>query len=672
MLYLPLYLMVRQFLAICFSLSSFLVLAQTDKGELLPDEMVSNEIGGQDKHRYTIQLDKNQYAFLRVMQRGIDLMITTYDRKGEELEEFDSPNGTNGPEFFSIISDKKGKFSFEVYPLGEDQEAGAYDLEVLRIKEKATTLEERVDELFLPWDNEQSPGASVAIVKDGAITYSNGYGMANLEYDIPNTPSTIFHIASVSKQFAAFSILLLQQDGELTLDDDVRDYIPEVPDFGHKITLRHLAHHTSGLRDQWNLLAMAGWRLDDVITTEQVLKLVSQQKELNFEPGSEYLYCNTGFTLLAEVVARVSGKSFAEFTKERIFDPLEMSNTLFYDDHQKIVKNRAYSYYGDAEGFKKRVLSYATVGATSLFTTVEDLSRWSMNFDNMTVGDAAMYDDLRTRGILTSGDTIGYALGIGIGEYRGLRRVAHAGGDAGYRTYFARFPDQDFTVIVFSNQASFNPGGIGHKIVDIYLEDKLATDEEAEEEETADESEALTVDPDTLAAYEGQYELQPGFVITISLDDDQLKGQATGQSQFDLKAISTTAFEVQGVEAKVEFHRNDDNEVHLLKLYQGGQIMDAPRMAPFDADSVELEAYTGEYFSAELWTSYRFVVEDGQLIARHGRHADIELTPTKPDVFSGSVWFFRQVEMERGEDNAIIGCKVSNGRVRNLKFERAE
>jgi CubicO group peptidase (beta-lactamase class C family) len=180
------------------------------------------------------------------------------------------------------------------------------------------TTNEKVDELFDKWDSSKTPGAAVAIVKDGSIIYKKGYGSANLEYDIPITTSTIFHIASVSKQFTVFSILLLEKEAKLSLEDDIRKYIPEVPDFGKTITLRHLASHTSGLRDQWNLLAMAGWRLDDVITKEHVLKLISNQKELNFNPGEEFLYCNTGFTLLAEVVSRVSGQTFSEFTAQNI------------------------------------------------------------------------------------------------------------------------------------------------------------------------------------------------------------------------------------------------------------------------------------------------------------------------------------------------------------------
>ena len=199
--------------------------------------------------------------------------------------------------------------------------------ETAQLQETKDDKAKRVDQFFEQFSKEGSPGAAVAIVKDGEIIYKQGYGLANLEYDIPNSPSTVFHIASVSKQFTCFAALLLAEEGKLSMDDDIRKYIPEVPDFGKTITLRHLANHTSGLRDQWNLLALAGWRLDDVITKEHIMKLVVKQQDLNFDPGEKYFYCNTGYTLLAEAVSRISGMSFAEFTKKRIFEPLGMEST---------------------------------------------------------------------------------------------------------------------------------------------------------------------------------------------------------------------------------------------------------------------------------------------------------------------------------------------------------
>ena len=234
--------------------------AQVQKGELFKGKLISSEITSNEKHRYSINLEKDQFVFLKLMQQGIDLQVTTYNTLGEKLEGFDSPNYRNGYELVTLSSDKKGKYSIEIESIDEKDHTGTYELLMQSIKPKAVTQNEQVDQLFTVWDTKDTPGAAVAIVKDGSIIYKNGYGMANLEYDIPISPSSVFHIASISKQFTVFSILLLEKQGKLSLDDDIRKHIPEVPDFGKTITLRHLASHTSGLRDQWNLLSMAGWR----------------------------------------------------------------------------------------------------------------------------------------------------------------------------------------------------------------------------------------------------------------------------------------------------------------------------------------------------------------------------------------------------------------------------
>lgn len=644
--------------------------AQIEKGALVRDKPISSKFDTSEKHQYTINLKKNQFVFFKLMQYGIDLKVTTYNTLNEKLEEFDSPNYRNGYELFTIASDKKGEYLIEVESIDDNNHAGEYELFVQSIKPKAVKQNEQVDELFTVWDTNNTPGAAVAIVKDGVIIYKKGYGIANLEYDIPITPTSIFHIASISKQFTVFSLLLLEKQGKLSLDDDIRKYIPEVPDFGKTITLKHLASHTSGLRDQWNLLSMAGWRMDDVITKEHVLKLVSKQKELNFNPGDEYAYCNTGFTLLAEVVARISDMSFAEFTKANIFEPLKMNNTLFYDDHEKIVKNRAYSYSSGSNGYKKSVLNYANVGATSLFTTVEDLSLWSMNFSNVTVGDSTIINNMNTLAILNNGKTFGGALGQFVGKYKGLNEIQHGGADAGYRSYLTRFPDENLTVVVFSNSAEFNSGRMAHKVVDIYLKDRIKIELKKEEAKVESNSEAVTIDENVLSTYVGDFELQPGFIISISLNKGQLSALATGQSEVLLTQISTTEFKVEGVEAKIEFIPNAGKNIERIKLHQGGQIMEAPRVDAFDKTSVNLSDFSGEYYSEELSTTYSFTIVNDSLVAKHSRLSDFNLNPIKDDTFNGEAWFFGQVVFIRDKNNMITGYKVSNGRVRNLYFEK--
>ncbi len=536
--------------------------------------------------------------------------------------------------------------------------------------------DEQVDKLFTTWNSttwnsSQTPGAAVAVVKNGAIIYKNAYGMANLEYDIPVSTTSIFHIASVSKQFTVFSILLLQSEGKLNLDDDIRKYIPEVPDFGNPITLRHLASHTSGLRDQWTLLSMAGWRMDDVITKEHILKLVSKQKDLNFLPGDEFLYCNTGFTLLAEVVARVSGNSFAEYTKAKIFEPLQMNHTLFYDDHEKIVKNRTYSYYLDITGFKKSVLNYANVGATSLFTTVEDLSLWALNFSEIKIGNAEIFTTMNTPAVLNNGKEFEGALGQFVGKYKGLNEISHGGGDAGFRSYLTRFPDQEFSVIVFSNSATFNAGGIAHQIADIYLKEQIETEDKDDEPGSEINEEDIVLDNKALNLYVGDFELQPGTILSVIEKNGQLLGKATGP-YVKLNPLSSTVFAAEGVDIKLEFILNDNNKADLIKVYQGEQIQEARRLEPFDKTSVNLSDFSGVFFSEELSTGYEFKVQGDKLVAHHSRLSDIKLVPLKKDVFSGDAWFFSQIEFIRDTDNTIIGCKVSSERIRNLNFSKMD
>ena len=335
------------------------------------------------------------------------------------------------------------------------------------------TLAAKVDKLFAEWNGSGRPGAAVGVVHSGKLIYAKGFGDADVETGAPITPETIFHVASVSKEFTAYAIVLLAQEGKLSLDDDIHKYLPEVPDFGQKITIRHLIHHTSGLRDQWALLTMAGWGMSDVITKEHIFNLVRRQQELNFTPGAESLYCNTGYTLLAEIVARVGKQSFRNWMQQKVFGPLGMKNTLFYDDDERIVKGRAYSFhrsFDPAAGFyKKSVLSYANAGATSLFTTVNDLALWINNFKNPKVGNAATMTQMLERGRLTNGDSIAYAFALVHGKHKGLANYGHAGADAGFRSYIGYFPKEDYGFIVLSNQAEANPTAKALEVADLYL-----------------------------------------------------------------------------------------------------------------------------------------------------------------------------------------------------------
>lgn len=646
--------------------------SQNRQSELKKGKSVSEILKTGDKHRYTVKLEANQFAYFRLEQKGIDVQVTTFDSNGKKIRDFDSPNWRKGPEPVTLFTEKKGDYVIEVSSLDVKDRQGSYDLVWEKLEPKGTTPDKQIDQLFTAWSDPQRPGAAVAVERDGKIIFKKGYGSADPEHNIPITPTSVFHIASVSKQFTAFSILLLEGEGKLSVNDDVRQYIPEVPDFGKVITLNHLMHHTSGLRDQWDLLGMAGWRLDDIITKDQILRLVSQQKDLNFNPGDEYSYCNTGFTLLAEVVARVSGQTFAEFTRTHIFEPLKMTRSLFYDDCEKLVKDRAYSYYIDTTGVKKSILSYSTVGATSLFTTVEDLSLWAVNFENPVVGkDIIQKMDLR--GILNKGDTIDYAMGQTIGVYKGLKLKAHGGADAGYRTALLRFPDQKFSVNVLSNLASFDPYGMALKIADLYLKDKekveSAEKAEVKTETTGADSKDLKIDHDTLLSYCGRYEL-PDNVAVVTNEGDNLFVEAQGLPKTPMTPVSSTSFYVTEVQARVTFVRGESGRITKMRVLMNGEEHEVMKLPEFDPASVDLTGYAADYYSPELSTTYTLTVESGKMIARHFRTGDIHLSLTKPDRFIGDRWYLHEVVFVRDSNNKITGCKVSSGRVRDLKFEK--
>lgn len=520
----------------------------------------------------------------------------------------------------------------------------------------------RVDRLFARWDRPDSPGCALAVVRDGGVIYSRGYGRANLEYDVPITPATIFHVASVSKQFTAMAAILLAGDGKLSLDDDVRKYLPEVPDFGKKITLRHLIYHTSGLRDQWNLLILAGWRMEDVITERDILDLVQRQKELNFEPGAEHSYCNTGYTLLALVVQRVTGQSLREFAEARIFQPLGMKNTHFHDDHRRVVKNRAYSYAPKrGGGYEHSVLSYANVGATSLFTTAEDLALWDRNFEDARVGGSAALAEMLRKGTLNDGTALNYAGALVIGEYKGLRTVEHGGADAGYRSIFSRFPDQRFSVILLSNLATFSPDGMASRVADLYLADQLKPGAARPPSPPA-----ATVDPRLLEVCAGQYQIFPGMVLTLEKDKERLMVQANGGRKLALAPQSETEFGVRGADARLTVERNGSGTVRRITLHQGGRASPARRVRQAASRPDMLEAYAGDYYSDELGVIYTVALRDGKLYLRHRKGEEL-LRPAFVDAFSCDLG---NITFTRDRRNRADGFLVDTGRVRHLRFAR--
>jgi hypothetical protein len=344
-----------------------------------------------------------------------------------------------------------------------------------------------------------------------------------------------------------------------------------------------------------------------------------------------------------------------------------MNNTLFYDDHEKIVKDRAYSFYESPEGLKKSVLSYANAGATSLFTTAEDLTKWANNFYTIKAGNASVIKQMHQRGILNKGDTITYAFGQAISKYKGVKIVSHSGGDAGYRSFLLRFPEQKYSIVVLSNFGSFNPGSLAYKIADIGLKDILKN-EQKEEVKVANGK--FKVSEALLKLYEGEYQLTPEMIITFKIDKGELTAQATGQPVIALTASSESDFFFDAAGIKVSFPKVIDNTVNQFTLYQGGQTIVAPRMKSFDLKSISLASYVGKYYSSELQTSYDIELKDSNLRAVHIRHEPTDLSIVGKDAFSTDTWFMSKIDFTRGQTGEVDGLKVSSGRVKNVTFKK--
>lgn len=385
-----------------------------------------------------------------------------------------------------------------------------------------TPLGAKVDKIFAQWDTPGSPGCAVAVIQGGSIIYKRGYGIADLDHGLAITPTTVFHAASLSKQFTAMSVMLLVAQGRLSLDDEVSTHIPELPNLGTRVTIGDMLHHLSGIRDQWILVTMAGWRLsDDVVTRDDVLHFVSRMKALNFKPRDQYLYSNTGYTLAGLIVERVSGRPLADFAHDNIFHPLGMANTRFAKTHGVIVPNHAYGYRQNTDQpYELRMPNYDLMGPTNLLTTVEDLARWDRNFDDKTVGGAAALSQMQAPARLSNGDKVPYGLGLMLSKYRGLSVVEHDGRDAGYRAHLIRFPDQHFAVACLCNLALPEdelPATLVRQVADVYLAGQfpvppgpnpaILTTVPGEASRTLqfDAMPAAKVTPADLAEYQGRY-----------------------------------------------------------------------------------------------------------------------------------------------------------------------
>jgi len=523
-----------------------------------------------------------------------------------------------------------------------------------------------VDKLFAQWDKTTSPGCALAVINDGQIIYKRGYGMAKLEDSIVMTPSKIFDIGSVSKQFTATCIVILAEQGKVSIDDDMRKYLPEMPKYEKPITISHLLHHTSGVRDYNSLLSLAGFRPDsDSPTVEEALEIICKQKRLNFLPGEEYSYSNSGYFLLSCIVERVSGKSLNEFAQEHIFKPLGMTNTIFQDDHTQIIPNRATGYSPGPKGFKIDMSNWDETGDGNIYTSVEDLFLWDQVFYSNKLGKPLM-DNLHQVGVLNNGTKLDYALGLVIGEYKGLKTVSHGGSWAGFRAALVRFPEQKFSVICLANLSTINPSRLCLRIADIYLADQL---KEAPKEQKK-KLEPLTLSKQELEEKCGNYQDDKfGMWITLSIKDEKLKMNLRSQELL-LSPVSANRFQAidAPLEAAIEFLPAVNGEPRQATLTMRGNevfnLVKAPPLTPLTP--AQLQEYCGVYESEELLKAvYQVSLEKDNLMAKARSLSKSSLKAVAPDKFTVEGI---NVEFVRGKGKRITGFLLSVGRAGHIEF----
>lgn len=529
----------------------------------------------------------------------------------------------------------------------------------------------KIDSLFQKWNKANSPGCTVGIVRNDSLIFSKGYGMANLEYDIPNEPQTLYHMASVSKQFTAYAIVLLASEGKLKLEDDIHKWLPWFPDLKEKITVRNLLNHTSGIRDQWQLLAISGTRLDDVITQDHVIKILSKQQALNFKPGDEYSYSNSGFTMLAEIVKSASGKTLHQFTDSAIFKPLGMNSTHFHDNYEEIEKFRSYSYFSkDSTHFSNAVLSYSVAGATSLFTNINDMSKWVMNFYDCKVGNHQDIDTLTKKGRLNSGKELSYASGIANDTWKGWREYAHNGGDAGYRTHVAVFPDLKMGFIVFSNVGDFNPAQKVYAMADLFIRDTTVKTETVRKD-LRDSTAAVLKDTLYIKKYTGYYIGEDGLPFRFYLRNSKLYYQIYNENNFLIKESKDTFSIAPAPEVKVVFSIATKDTTAVIVTPD--QLIKLNKYIKDTIQSIEdLKKYTGSFYCPELDCKYGIVLKENHLFLTNSKYNDVKLTLINKDHLLNDNWWINHIMLKRDNKNNIIGFEVNSGRIKHLKFNKIE
>ena len=539
----------------------------------------------------------------------------------------------------------------------------------LRAQQVASVADVRdqVDEVFTAYDHSDTPGCALGVVLNGELAYARGFGMANLDYGIAIDPRSVFRIGSTSKQFTAAAIVLAAQEGALSLDDDIRDWLPEMPDYGTPITIRMLLNHTSGIRDYLTLAELAGLRDDDWYTDEEALALIAKQQRTNFDPGSEHLYSNSGYFLLSQIIRRATGRSLRQYAEEEIFEPLGMDDTHYHDDHTEIVPDRASGYAPEGEGFRISMTTLDMVGDGGVFTTVEDLQKWDENFYDPRVGGPQLVTALLERGVLSSGDTIDYALGLIHGEHRGLPVVSHGGSFVGYRAEMIRFPEQRLSVATLCNVSNADPTSLSFDVAELFLADYLESETVAPDAEPAAAAgaEPVALSEGELARWAGLYrEEGDGGYLRLEVRDGALT--AVVGPGFPLIPIASDRFRLDFVPIEIRFSGAPGERT--FELRRPDRTEHFAEVEPAVLTPATAAALAGRYHSTELDVDYLIEADGAVLSLRRGRGGPISLRPTVEHEFTlnGEVLTFEPPD----EGDVPEAFTVDAGRVRGIRFER--
>ncbi len=528
----------------------------------------------------------------------------------------------------------------------------------------------RVDSVFRAFDRTDSPGCALGVYQDGAIRYARGYGLASLEYSVPLSPRTVLDVGSISKQFTAMAMLILEKDGKLSLDDPIRKLYPEMPAYADRITWRRALSQTSGLRDLWSMWGQTGRTFAG--DTVDALNVIIHSAEPNYEPGASYLYTNTGWILAAQAVYRLTGKTLAQFAEERIFGPLGMRDTRFLVDRAAIIPNLAESYSFREKSYRVQRNPYdgAIMGAGGIHTTVEDFGRWLNNYDAATVGGRDIVTTMTTATKLndgspaTSGPGLAYAVGLTVGTARGLRVVSHGGSWGGFRGHFLRFPDQRFAVATFCNLTTSGPDSLAQKVAAIYLGDRMQPDTVGAWAEALAGAPRVGVPPAELRRLAGVWRnVERGEVRRTRMTGDTLV--SVGQTPTPYVPLGSGRFRTEGG-TEVRFEGDGPAPARMVVRNAGGLVTFA-RADTVALDSLKLAEYAGDYRSDEVEVTHTWKVEKGKLAAYAGYRRLGVLEPSYQDGFTqgGSV-----IDVVRDRKGRITGFLVESGRVRHLRFTR--